>query len=94
MPYPKTDTNQKNIVKHLRELGCEVSLTHSMGKGFPDLVVYNPRNGLLRMVEVKRPGERLNGLQVEFHKKHGATAFVATTPEEAAMGMGLGGWRK
>ena len=89
MPYPKTDENQKKIVAFLRERGCRVSLTHMVGKGFPDLVVYNPKRGLLRMIEVKVPDKKLNADQAKFHSKHGSTVFIATTPEEAAEGMGL-----
>jgi len=33
----KVDTNQPAIVAALRELGCSVSHTHTLGRGFPDI---------------------------------------------------------
>jgi hypothetical protein len=35
----RVDANQKPITKELRDLGFSVSLTHEVGKGFPDIVV-------------------------------------------------------
>lgn len=35
----KVDTNQTEIVNTLRQLGCSVVITSTIGKGFPDLVV-------------------------------------------------------
>lgn len=35
----KVDSNQVEIVNCLRQLGCSVAVTSTIGKGFPDLVV-------------------------------------------------------
>ena len=94
MPYPKTDRNQKKIVQHLRDLGCEVKLTHMVKGGFPDLIVRNPKNGRLRMIEVKMPGKKLNDKELAFHRAWGDSVFIAHTPEEAEEGMQLGAWRR
>ena len=47
----KVDANHSIIVKTLRELGCSVFDTSSVGRGFPDLVV--SRKGATALVEVK-----------------------------------------
>ena len=35
----KVDDNQKMIVSQLRKIGCSVSVTSMIGKGFPDICV-------------------------------------------------------
>ena len=47
----KVDANHSIIVKTLRELGCSVFDTSSVGRGFPDLVV--SRKGATALVEIK-----------------------------------------
>lgn len=37
--FARTDANQPEIVKALREHGFHVAHTHTIGKGFPDVVV-------------------------------------------------------
>lgn len=60
----KTDLNQQEIVNALRQIGCSVAVTSSLGNGFCDLCVgYRGRNLL---VEVKSPGGRLTDDQVKF----------------------------
>lgn len=47
----RTDANQVEIVKALRKAGCTVAHTHTIGDGFPDLVVGH--NGINHLLEVK-----------------------------------------
>jgi len=47
----KVDANHSLVVKTLREMGCSVFDTSSVGRGFPDLVV--SRKGATVLVEVK-----------------------------------------
>jgi hypothetical protein len=49
----RTDSNQAEIVKAFRQLGCEVAITSSLGGGFPDLVVGKPKLSKVVLVEVK-----------------------------------------
>lgn len=35
----KVDSNQPEIVAALRKIGCSVTPTHALGKGFPDIAV-------------------------------------------------------
>ena len=45
------DANQTEIVETFRSLGCVVTSTAALGKGFPDLAVLHCRR--VRLVEVK-----------------------------------------
>ena len=54
--HPKTDQNQASMVAILRSIGFVVWLTDSVGGEVLDLVVF--KDGLTRVVEVKRPGQR------------------------------------
>ncbi len=47
----KVDSNQPEIVAAFRKLGCTVTPTHMVGKGFPDIVV--GKHGLTVLVEIK-----------------------------------------
>jgi Holliday junction resolvase len=51
MRRKRVDANQKQITKELRDLGFSVALTHTIGKGFPDIVV--GKNGVTLLVELK-----------------------------------------
>ena len=47
----KTDSNQAEIVKAFRKLGCSVHSLHKVGQGLPDLLVGN--RGRNHIIEVK-----------------------------------------
>jgi Holliday junction resolvase len=52
MTYAKrVDSNQKEIVKAFKDLGCSVFDTSRVGQGFPDLLV--GRNKKTVLVEIK-----------------------------------------
>jgi len=51
MRAARVDANQADIIKALRKIGCTVTPTHTIGKGFPDLVV--GRNGVNHLLELK-----------------------------------------
>ena len=51
MRAAKVDENQSEIVSFFRKIGCSVSLMHTVGEGFPDLVV--GKLGINLLVEVK-----------------------------------------
>lgn len=80
----RTDDNQGEIVDALRRAGAVVCDTHELGRGFPDLVVgWRGRNLL---VEVKRPGERLNSREALWHRawlESGGQVAVVSTVDEA-----------
>lgn len=78
----KVDANQPVIVAALRTVGALVVDMSGVGRGFPDLVA--TRHGRAYFIEVKRPGEELNDIQVEFLTKWtGPTIHVVHTALEA-----------
>ncbi len=67
----KIDRNQPEIVAALRKAGAMVQPLHSIGQGFPDLLVFF--RGVLTLLEVKDgdlppSGRALTPDQVEFHR--------------------------
>lgn len=52
----RVDANQSRIAKSLRELGCSVHITASLGNGFPDMLVTDLR-GHYYLFEVKDPDQ-------------------------------------
>ena len=51
MRVRKIDANQPEIVAAFRNLGCSVYQTHTVGHGFPDIVI--GKNGVNVLVEIK-----------------------------------------
>lgn len=49
----KVDNNQKRIVAALRKAGMKVLSLAALGKGVPDLLVYNPVTNRFCLLEVK-----------------------------------------
>lgn len=61
----RTDLNHQAIANYLRKAGCLVFSLHTVGRGFPDLLVLIP-GGRLALVEVKSPKGRLTPDQERF----------------------------
>jgi Holliday junction resolvase len=53
----KTDSNQAEIVRILRDKGCLIFDLSSVGEGCPDLLALNPQ-GQVILIEVKNPNGR------------------------------------
>lgn len=63
--FGRTDANQTEIVKALRQAGCAVFITSAVGHGFPDLAV--SRAGQTWLMECKRgPNKKLTPDQETF----------------------------
>jgi Holliday junction resolvase len=82
----KIDANQREIVKALRDAGCEVLSLAAVGKGCPDLLVFDDRNMELLLMEVKdgdKPPsqQRLTKDQKEFHLRW--PVYTVTSVDEA-----------
>lgn len=89
--HPKrTDANQSEIADGLRRLGLKVFSTHRLGGGFPDLVVFNPGNGILKLLEVKTASGRRGKVQVQFAGSFVGAVAVVRDLFEAAKVMGIG----
>ena len=76
----KVDLNQKEIVRGLRAIGYTVRHTHTIGKGFPDLVI--GKSGYNMLVEVKQLGEKLTADEVEFFETWQGSVIVGVTVEQ------------
>ena len=81
----RTDDNQPEIVKALRNHGATVAITAQAGSGFPDLVVgYRNRNYLMEIKDPSKPisDQKLTPDQVKFHSKwYGQLAVIKTIAE-------------
>jgi hypothetical protein len=52
----RVDTNQKEIVKALRKIGCSVQPLHEVGHGCPDLLIgYRGKNYTLEIKDGEKP---------------------------------------
>jgi len=82
----KVDSNQSDIVKALRGVGCSVQSLAAIGKGCPDLLV--GRTGLNWLMEVKvgsrPPSERrLTPLEIKWAAEWGGEVHIVLSPAEA-----------
>jgi hypothetical protein len=93
--YARIDDNQKEIVKALRQVGCEVLSLAPIGSGCPDLLV--GYRGHLHLMEVKDgskpPSQRvLTPLEKIFHDRWTAVAdwqiHVVYSMEDALVAIG------
>ena len=78
----KTDTNQAQIVKTLRDLGVFVFSLHTVGRGCPDLLA--TYRGRIHLIEIKN-GKlgKMTDSQKDFHDECGAPISILTCPEDA-----------
>lgn len=81
MRAKRADATQPAIVDALRRCGVWVFHLHEIGKGCPDLLVWN--KGKYSLVECKVAGEHLNKQQVEFIAACPGEVHVVHSPEEA-----------
>ena len=89
----KTDANHKIIIDQLRKIpGISVFSTHTIGKGFPDIVT--GYKGLNYLFEIKdgskvKSAQKLTEDEVKFHAKWNGQINIITTFEEAISIMGV-----
>lgn len=76
----KRDTNQPAMVKALRAVGISVAITHTLGEGFPDLVV--GLHGETLLVEVKMPGGSVTDDEQKFRYYWQGNYMIAYAPGE------------
>lgn len=77
----KTDQNQKEIVKALRQIGASVFNTAPLGKGFPDLVIGYRRKNYL--IEVKTEKGKLTPHEEEFFNTWNGEVSLVRNIEDA-----------
>ena len=81
----KADDNQPQIVKAFRQLGYSVAHTHTIGKGFPDIVI--GRAGVNTLVEIKdgskvKSQRQLTNDEKEFHEAWRGTVVIIESVED------------
>lgn len=78
------DGNHGDVTRWYEELYCRVQDTHSVGGGFPDLVVKIPtkRGASIAIVEVKMPDGSLSKSQERFIAEWGACVTIVQTRED------------
>ena len=83
----RRDANHAEIVDALERAGCRVIDLSLAGDSVPDLLVYRPATGLLRLVELKTPKGRLSKGQQEFARLY--PVWVVRSISEAYAAMDL-----
>lgn len=86
MTAKRTDANQKEIVKILRNLGASVLIISDLGKGVPDLCIgYRGRNYLLELKDGKKPpsARRLTQDEQTFHDEWLGQVTIISSLDEA-----------
>lgn len=82
----RVDGNQADIVSALRKIGASVSPTHTIGGGFPDLVVgFRRRSVLFEVKDPKQPPSKrkLTDDEAIWFGNWKGEAYVIETAEEA-----------
>jgi hypothetical protein len=86
MRVRKVDANQAQLVEQLRQIpGLTVAHTHTIGKGFPDLVVaYKGVNYLLEVKDPNKPpsAKKLTPDEQKFHQSWTGRIAVVETVED------------
>lgn len=87
MKFPRrVDKNQPKIVKVLRDMGCKVFVTSSMGLGFPDLaVLINRFTYLVEIKDGEKPpsAQKLTPSEKDFHALWENTVIMINSVESA-----------
>jgi len=82
----RVDANQPAIVQALRAAWATVTPTHTVGQGFPDLVVgFRGRTVLL---EVKLPHAGLTDDEAQWHAQWRGEAYIVHDVDEALRALG------
>ena len=91
----RTDANQAEIAKALREHGCSVLSIATIGDGCPDLLCgYQGRNYLLEVKDGSKPPSRrkVNDNQVEWHRTWRGQVAVVRCAGAALEAVGVKEW--
>ena len=83
----RVDANQAEIVKALRQIGCDVLSLAGLGNGAPDLLCFRAPIGYT-LLEVKDPAQKpsarkLKPLQLAFHAAWQGPIHVVETVDDA-----------
>lgn len=82
----RVDSNQKEIVACMRNLGATVAITSMVGKGFVDAVVgFRGTNYLVEIKDGKKckSAQKLTEHEKEFHETWRGTVHIVTSVNDA-----------
>jgi Holliday junction resolvase len=88
----RTDANQAEVVKALRDAGATVTDTSGVGSGFPDLCVgYKNATYCLEVKDGSKPpsAQKLSQHQEKWHREWKGHACVVNSPEAALAAIGV-----
>jgi hypothetical protein len=88
----RTDANQAEVVKALRDAGATVTDTSGVGSGFPDLTVgYDGKTYCLEVKDGSKPpsAQKLSKPQEKWHREWRGHACVVNSPEAALAAIGV-----
>ena len=86
MRRARVDSNQPEVVAALRAAGATVHCLHSVGGGFPDIIVgYRGVNYLMEIKDGRKPPSRrrLNKLEAKWHDAWRGQVCVVESVEDA-----------
>lgn len=89
----KVDANQGQIVNAIRRVGATVTITSSLGQGFPDLVVgYKKTNYLFEIKDGSQPPSRqkLTPDEEEWHAAWRGSVHIIASVDDAFAVLGIG----
>ena len=87
MRAKRVDSNQSEVVKAFRKLGCWVFDLSAVGKGLPDLLISVPPHHVLALCEIKdgekSPSRRkLTKAEEEFHEECPSMVWIIKDLED------------
>lgn len=86
MRHGRTDANQTEIVRALRDVGAFVQSLADLGRGVPDLLV--GFHGRWFVLEVKTPGGKLTPDETDWHGRACAPVFIVRGVDESLRAVG------
>lgn len=88
----KTDANQPEIVKALRDIGCTVQHLHMVGQGAPDILVgWQGANYVLEIKDGTLPpsARKLTEQEADWHRDWRGQVAVVCNVREALEAVGI-----
>ncbi len=82
----RVDSNQREIVEALRQIGASVEPIHMVGRGVPDLLV--GFRGQTFVLEVKARTGRLTADELDWHLRWRGQKAVVRSADEALKAIG------
>ena len=92
MRASKADTNQREVVKALRDAGATVQHLHRVGAGCPDLLIgYRGMNLLAEVKDGSKPpsAQKMTRWQEEWHRDWRGQCCVVNSPQAALTLLGV-----